>query len=125
MTERTWTRRDLLRLGSLAAPAALAASCGWDGGPDLAPKLRAFSRVNDWVSEKIFLSARHHAPVYPLSARTPANRFPVYALSNPLPTVADPAAWQLEVGGLVGNPLHLSLAALRALPSLTYTVKHH
>jgi DMSO/TMAO reductase YedYZ molybdopterin-dependent catalytic subunit len=125
MTDQAWSRRDLLRLGALAVPAAVASSCGWDGGRVLAPRLRAFSGVNDWVSENIFLSHRHHAPTYPLSARTPADRFPVYALSHPLPTVADPSAWVLEVGGLVRNPLRLSLSALQALPSLRYTVKHH
>jgi DMSO/TMAO reductase YedYZ molybdopterin-dependent catalytic subunit len=124
MTERSLSRRDLLRWGALAAPSLVVASCGWDGGPDLAPKLRSFSRVNDWVGEKLFLRTRHDAPVYTVAARTPPAHFPIYALSHPLPT-ADPAAWALEVGGLVRNPLRLSLATLRALPHFTYTVKHH
>ena len=32
--------------------------------------------------------------------------------------------WQLEVGGLVDHPLHLSLADLRALPSRTQITRH-
>lgn len=32
--------------------------------------------------------------------------------------------WQLEVGGLVDNPLHLSLSELRALPSRTQITRH-
>jgi DMSO/TMAO reductase YedYZ molybdopterin-dependent catalytic subunit len=125
MTEPTLSRRDLLRLGTLAAPASLIAACGWDGGSALAPRLKQFSRVNDWVGEKIFLGANRLAPVYPRSARTAPHAFPVYALSNPLPVVADLAGWHLEVGGLVRHPLQLSLAAIQALPALTYTVKHH
>jgi DMSO/TMAO reductase YedYZ molybdopterin-dependent catalytic subunit len=124
MTDRALSRRDLLRLGALAAPSVLVASCGRDGGADLASKLRAFSRVNDWVGEKIFLRSGHEAPVYSTAARTPPQNFPIYALSHPLPT-ADPAVWALEVGGLVRNPLRLSLAAIQALPHFTYTVKHH
>jgi DMSO/TMAO reductase YedYZ molybdopterin-dependent catalytic subunit len=124
MTERSLSRRDLFRLGLVAGPASVAVSCGWDGGKTLAPRLRAFSRINDWVGEKIFLSDRL-APQYPRSARTPPQAFPAYAISHPLPVVSDPAAWALEVGGLVRKPLQLSLAALRAFPALTYTVKHH
>jgi DMSO/TMAO reductase YedYZ molybdopterin-dependent catalytic subunit len=32
--------------------------------------------------------------------------------------------WQLQVGGLVDKPLHLSLSALRALPSRTQITRH-
>jgi hypothetical protein len=49
-------RRDFLRLGLVAGPAGLVAACGWDGGPVLSSKLRSFSRVNDWVGEKVWLS---------------------------------------------------------------------
>src|SRR5918994_1625017 len=57
MTDRGGvSRRDFLRLGLAAGPASLVAACGWDGGAALEPRLRAFSRINDWVGEKIFLS---------------------------------------------------------------------
>ena len=56
MTHRpTTSRRDFLRLGLAAGPASLVAACGWDGGAFLEPRLRAFSRLNDWVGEKILL----------------------------------------------------------------------
>ena len=63
MTERApgLNRRDFMRLG-LVAPAALVAACGWDGGPVLEPRLRAISRLNDWVGEKILLSPTRLAP---------------------------------------------------------------
>lgn len=124
---RTTSRRDFLRLGLAAGPASLAAACGWDGGPWLEPKLRAFSRVNDWVGEHILLSTTRLAPEYPASERTAERLFPAYSItwnrrrSYPAP----PADWQLEVGGLVEAPQRLTLEMMQALPRVTYTVKHH
>ena len=37
----------------------------------------------------------------------------------------NPAAWRLQVGGLVRQPLSLSIADLQGLSRTTYTVKHH
>jgi DMSO/TMAO reductase YedYZ molybdopterin-dependent catalytic subunit len=117
------SRRDLFRLGLVAGSASLATACGWQGGP-LTPKLRAFSRVNDWVGEKLLSSSRL-APDYPLDQRTPPQHFPAYARTRGYPRLAEPSAWALEVGGLVRKPLRLSLEMLQALPRITYTVKHH
>jgi DMSO/TMAO reductase YedYZ molybdopterin-dependent catalytic subunit len=125
MTDLRLSRRDLLRIGLAAGPASLAAGCGWDGGRHLAPKLAAFSRVNDWVGEKVFLSSARLAPQYPVSRRTPDRDFPAYSISHPLPVLADPAAWAFEVRGLVENPLRLTIDMIQALPRVTYTVKHH
>src|SRR5262245_53714524 len=123
------TRRDLFRLGLAAGPAALVAACGWDGGPTLEPKLRAFSRLNDWVGEHIFLSSKRLARVYPLEARTPAHDFPSYSITynntGGFPALSQPDQWALEVGGLVRHPLRLTLAMLQAMPRVSYTVKHH
>ena len=130
MTERRGlTRRDLLRLGVVAGPAALTAACGWDGGRVLEPKLRAFSRINDWVGEKVLFSSSRLAEQYPASARTPIQHFPSYSITynetRSFPIVGDPGKWTLEVGGLVRKPVRLSRRDLEAMPSLTYTVKHH
>jgi DMSO/TMAO reductase YedYZ molybdopterin-dependent catalytic subunit len=127
MTERPGlTRRDLLRLG-IVAPAALVTACGWDGGRLLEPKLRAFSRINDWVGEHLFFSRTRLAREYPIALRTPVMQFPAYSITHndtgKFPAV--PANWALEVGGLVRTPLRLSLAMLEAMPRVTYTVKHH
>jgi DMSO/TMAO reductase YedYZ molybdopterin-dependent catalytic subunit len=131
MTERHGglTRRDFLRLGTFAGPASIVAACGWDGGPTLQPKLRAFSRVNDWVGEKILLSPSRLAGEYPVSARTPMEDFPSYSISynqtGSFPSPDGKKEWALEVGGLVRKPVRLTRRALEALPSQTYTVKHH
>jgi DMSO/TMAO reductase YedYZ molybdopterin-dependent catalytic subunit len=117
------SRRDLFRLGLAAGPASLLAACGWDGGPHLEPKLRGFSKVNDWVGEKLFLSDSRLAHQYPKSARTPENAFPAYSIARPLPQPDED--WSLDVGGLVRKPAQLTLEMLQALPRITYTVKHH
>ncbi|HSF43316.1 MAG TPA: molybdopterin-dependent oxidoreductase [Thermoanaerobaculia bacterium] len=119
--DRPLSRRDLLRLGLTAGAASIAAACGWQGGP-LVPALKGVSRFNDRVGE--LFSGSGLAPEYPVSDRTPERLFPAYARSRPLPRV-DPAAWSLEVGGLVRRPQRLTLAMLQALPRVTYTVKHH
>src|SRR3954453_20319435 len=109
MTERSQlSRRDFLRLGAIAGPASIVAACGWDGGPVLEPKLRAFSRINDWVGEKILLSPTRLAREYPVSARTPVESFPSYSITYNLtasyPAPDDSRTWALEVGGLVRRP---------------------
>jgi DMSO/TMAO reductase YedYZ molybdopterin-dependent catalytic subunit len=123
------SRRDFLRLGAVAGPASLVAACGWDGGPVLEPRLRAFSRVNDWVGEKILLSRGRLAPEYPASARTNPRDFPSYSITynktGSFPVLERPDDWVLEVGGLVRNPLRLTRPMLEALPRISYTVKHH
>jgi DMSO/TMAO reductase YedYZ molybdopterin-dependent catalytic subunit len=130
MTDRTpgLSRRDFMRLG-LVAPVSLAAACGWDGGSLLEPRLRAISRINDWVGEKILLSPTRLAREYPLAARTPPGRFPAYSITanrtGQLPTPPAGREWALEMGGLVGRPARLTRPMIEALPRVTYTVKHH
>ena len=128
MTRQLGTsRRDFLRLGLVAGPASLVAACGWDGGAFLEPRLRAFSRLNDWVGEKLLLSESRLAREYPIGERTAEQRFPAYSISWSRRRVypAPPAGWQLEVGGLVRMPQRLTLEMLEALPRVSYTVKHH
>ncbi len=126
---RSLTRRDFLRLGAAAGPASIVAACGWDGGPVLEPKLKAFGRINDWVGEKVLFSPSRAAREYPRSARTPMQNFPTYSITynrtGSFPTPDNLRDWSLEVGGLVRNPIRLTLQALETLPRLTYTVKHH
>jgi DMSO/TMAO reductase YedYZ molybdopterin-dependent catalytic subunit len=128
MTDRAGvSRRDFFRLGVAAGPAALVAACGWDGGPVLEPRLRAFSRINDWVGEKIFLSRRRLAPEYAVSERTADRLFPAYSITFNRTRVypKTPRGWELQVGGLVRSPKRFTVEMLEGLPRVTYTVKHH
>jgi DMSO/TMAO reductase YedYZ molybdopterin-dependent catalytic subunit len=131
MTERPGglTRRDFLRLGAVTGPVSILAACGWEGGSAIEPKLRSFSRLNDWVGERIFQSSHRLGREYPASARTPMDNFPSYSITynrtGSYPSPPSSREWSLEVGGLVGKPARLTRSAIERLPSLTYTVKHH
>ena len=119
-----YDRRNFLASLAASGIAALGAGCGWDGGRHLAPKLLSWSRVNDWVSARLFSSSRP-AREYSIARRTRDAEFPAYFVSDSIPMLTDPAAWRLQVGGLVRKPVVLTLDRLQALPRLSYTVKHH
>lgn len=122
-------RRDFFRMAVAAGPATLVAACGWDGGPLIEPRLRAISRLNDWVGEKILFSRSRLGREYPVGMRTSERDFPSYSITynqtGNFPGLIDPSAWRLEVGGLVRKPVRLSLDEIIALPRVTYTAKHH
>ncbi|MGE0353665.1 MAG: molybdopterin-dependent oxidoreductase [Gemmatimonadales bacterium] len=125
---RTLDRRDFLRLGLAGGAVSLASACGWEGGP-LVPGLKSVSRLNDWMSEHVFLSNTRLAREYPVSRRT--RDFPTYYIHRGPdgrlrpPVLEDPAAWALEVAGEVRHPTRFTLEMLQALPRVGYTVKHH
>jgi DMSO/TMAO reductase YedYZ molybdopterin-dependent catalytic subunit len=123
MGDRGLDRRDFFRLGLVAGPASLLAACGWDGGPLIQPRLGAISRLNDWVGEHVLMSSSRLARTYPPSARS--GTMPSYFISDTTPLLPDPARWSLEVGGLVRKPTSFTRTMLEALPSVSYTVKHH
>ena len=115
-------RRDFLRIGLAAGSATLASACGWDGGPLVRPSLLAISKLNDRIGSSLHTNARL-AREYPLAARS--RLVPSYFVSPETPVLADPAGWRLEVGGNVRKPGRFSVAELRRLPTVRYTVKHH
>lgn len=117
------TRPELGRRAFLASgAAAVLAACGWDGGDRLRPVLGGVSRFNDWFSERLFSESRR-APRFAEDRRS--SSFPDYHISDMTPTLAEPGAWRLEVTGLVGTPLSLSLDELRGFGRVSYTVEHH
>ena len=115
-------RRRFLIAGAAAGASSLLAACGWRGGP-FAADLAGFSRVNDWVSARLL--SRRPAREYGVAQRTPERSFPSYYISPGQPMLQDPAAWRLEVKGLVRRPGVFTMEQLQAMPRLTYTVKHH
>ena len=112
------SRRAFLASGA----AAVLAACGWDGGKTLHPVMYGASRFNDWFSERLFSSSRL-SPKFSDARRSVS--FPNYHISDMTPELDDPAAWRLEVGGLVATPLSLSIEDIRALERTSYTVEHH
>lgn len=121
--DREIDRRRFLLGAATAGASSLVAACGWRGGP-FEDDLVSFSRFNDRVSGVLFSSSRL-AREYPVSRRTPERHFPAYFVSRGMPMLQDPAAWRLEVMGLVRRPGVFTLEQIQALPRLTYTVKHH
>ncbi len=116
-------RRRFLRLAGGASAASLIAACGWDGGRLVRPGLLDWSRVNDWVGEKIFFSPTRLARTYDPAERSAM--LPSYFISDMTPMLSDPRAWRLRVDGMVAQPLDLSVDDLMAMPRVSYTVKHH
>ena len=116
-------RRAFVKLAVAGGAASLVAACGWDGGQLIRPALLDWSRVNDWVSEKILFSPTRLARTYSPAERTAM--LPSYFISDMTPMLRDPRAWRLRVDGMVGRPLDLSLDDLMAMPRESYTVKHH
>lgn len=116
MTKRSAPHR---RAFLAAGAASVLSACGWDGARGIR---HAASRINDRLSEALVSHGRL-APKYDPSMRGTA--FPNYHISAMTPTVADPAAWRLSVSGLVRRPMLFSVADLRRLARLSYTVKHH
>jgi DMSO/TMAO reductase YedYZ molybdopterin-dependent catalytic subunit len=124
MTERhDVDRRAFIRSSEAGGVASLAGACGWDGGSLLRPALLDWSRVNDWVGEKIVFSPTHLARTYDAAQRSAM--LPSYFISDMMPMLSRPDAWRLRVDGLVAEPLTLSLDDLMRLPRVSYTVKHH
>jgi len=116
-------RRGFLKLAAGAGTAPLVASCGWDGGDAIRPKLLDVSRLNDWVGQHILYSPTRLARTYDPAQRSSA--LPSYFISPTTPELKDPTTWRLRVDGLVRQSLSLSLDDLMQMPRVSYTVKHH
>jgi DMSO/TMAO reductase YedYZ molybdopterin-dependent catalytic subunit len=116
-------RRAFVKLGVAGGVASLVAACGWDGGGAIRPVLLDWSRVNDWVGEKVLFSPTHLARTYSPGERSAM--LPSYFISGTTPMLDDPDRWRLRVQGMVEQALDLSLDDLMRLPRVSYTVKHH
>jgi DMSO/TMAO reductase YedYZ molybdopterin-dependent catalytic subunit len=55
---------------------------------------------------------------------SPGGGWRIYTVASTMPTF-DPATWKLEIGGLVGEPMTLSYADLRALPRTSQVRDFH
>lgn len=113
-------RRAFFRRAVPILPAALAA-CGWDGGPRLQPLFDKVIGFNNQLGEKLLQIRGAGVPPH----QVVTGRMPSYFISDQMPTLADPAAWHLEIGGLVRTPMVLTTEMIGALPHIDYSVEHH
>ncbi|MEZ4377343.1 MAG: molybdopterin-dependent oxidoreductase [Gemmatimonadales bacterium] len=114
------SRREFLRLIAPVLPAALAA-CGWDGGPRLQPVFDRVIAANNALGERLQALRQAEAPPHQILK----GEMPSYFISPTMPVLEDPAAWRLEVGGLVRQPTAFTAEMLAALPHIDYRVTHH
>lgn len=113
-------RRAFLRRLVPVLPATLAA-CGWRGGDALQPVFDRVIAFNNRLGEGLQAIRNGTAPPH----QVVRGRMPSYFISPTMPTLDDPAAWHLEVAGMVRRPQAFTLAMLEAMPQLDYTVTHH
>lgn len=125
---RLLTRRGLIAAGSAAA-ASLVSGC--DRISD-APSLRWFLDFGEFMSlhvQRLLLAAQPLAREYTADDITP--EFPPNGTERPAGMAyfqmltSNFANYRLVVDGLVGKPLSLSLAEIRALPSRTQITMHN
>ncbi len=118
-------RREFLKLGGGILSGAVLTACDSRGPKSAERLLRYAERKNIAVERALF---RHTAmDVPPEGAFDAGNKLPSYYISKTVP-IWDSAArgeWRLEVGGLVRNPLKLTLAELQALPRVSNRVNHY
>ncbi|PYO78101.1 MAG: molybdopterin-binding protein [Gemmatimonadetes bacterium] len=109
-------RRDFLIRGSGIISAVLLAACD-SRGPKAADKLLKYAeRKNRVVERKLF---RHTSmDVVRAGAYDAGNKLPSYFIAPTVPVWDETARgkWSLEVSGLVGNPVRLTLEDLQRLP---------
>jgi DMSO/TMAO reductase YedYZ molybdopterin-dependent catalytic subunit len=119
-------RRDFLRIAVPSAPLVLAA-CGWDGGKRLQPVFNRVIGFNNTLGEGLQGAIRGQAnPHQKTHGEMPSYFISTDDAGQPLmPVLADPAAWRLQVGGLVAHPTAFTPAMLAQLPHVGYTVTHH
>jgi DMSO/TMAO reductase YedYZ molybdopterin-dependent catalytic subunit len=117
-------REFLTRSGSILS-AALLAACD-SRGPKSADKLLKYAeRKNAGIERALF---RHTAmDNVRRSAYDAGNKLPSYYVSPTVPIWDEKARgrWALEVGGLVANPVRLTLEDLQSLPRVSKRVNHY
>ena len=117
-------RRAFLAGGAGGLAALALAACNSEGPKSAQPILSAAARWNERVERALF---RHRAMnSAPAGARLAGARFPSYFVADEVPvwSPAERGVWRLEIGGLVKNPVKLTLAELMALPRAELRLEH-
>src|SRR5687767_9481465 len=108
-------RRDFLAVGGGILATALLAACE-SRGPKSAEKLLRYAERKNMVVERALF--RHTVMDVPSArAHDAGNKLPSYFISKTLPiwNESERGKWSLEVGGVVGNPVKLTLEDLQKL----------
>lgn len=125
MSDRPLDRRDFLWRGSGLISAALLAACD-SRGPQAADRLLRYAeRKNRGLERKLF---RHTTmDVVQSGAYDAGNKLPAYYISPTVPIWDESVRgkWALEVNGLVGKPVRLTLEDLQRLPRVSKRVNHY
>jgi DMSO/TMAO reductase YedYZ molybdopterin-dependent catalytic subunit len=118
-------RRELLRLGGVAAAGLLLAACDSQGPAAARKLLRLAEQKNEGVERRLF-SERSRDRVA-RGALDAGKEFPTYFVSPRMPMWDDAVrgAWTLEVSGAVKRPLRLTLDELGKLPRRSQRVNHY
>jgi len=117
-------RRRFLLATSGALGAAVLAACD-SLGPKSASRLLKYAEAKNETIERLLF--RHTSMDVPQSsAKFAGSHFPSYFVSKHVPVwdEATRGVWRLQVGGMVRQPLSLSLADLAALPRTGYRLDH-
>jgi DMSO/TMAO reductase YedYZ molybdopterin-dependent catalytic subunit len=113
------------RRAFLTAGAALAVTgCNAEGPKAAQPILDVSTRWNEKVERALFRhTAMNRAPA---GAALAGAHFPSYFVSPRVPVwdEAQRGLWRLEIGGLVKNPVRLTLAELTELPRTELRLEH-
>jgi DMSO/TMAO reductase YedYZ molybdopterin-dependent catalytic subunit len=118
-------RREFLALGGGLVSAAFLAACDSRGPKSAEKLLRYAERKNLGVERALY---RHTAiDVVQTGAHDAGNKLPSYYVSPTVPVWDESARgkWALEVSGLVGNPVRLTLEDLQRLPRVSNRVNHY
>lgn len=118
-------RRDFLRAGSASLAAMLFGACDSEG-PQRAQKLLQYAERKNESLERVLFRHTTMDRAKP-GVLASGDTFPSYFVSDVVPALdaAATAAWRLEVGGMVGRPLALSLDDLMRLERRTQRVNHY
>ena len=118
-------RREFLAAGGGMISAAMLAACD-SRGPKSAEKLLRYAERKNLVVERALF--RHTAMDTPQrGAHDAGDKLPSYFISKTVPVwnEAERGKWTLEIGGLVENPVKLTLADLQKLPRVSHRVNHY
>jgi DMSO/TMAO reductase YedYZ molybdopterin-dependent catalytic subunit len=118
-------RREFLAVSGGALSSAVLAACDSRGPRSAEKLLRYAERKNIAVERALF---RHTSMDTPKEGAFDAgNKLPSYYISKTVPIWEESSRgrWVLEVGGLVANPLRLTLEELKGLPRVSHRVNHY